>query len=243
MTEQGPPERIYTDAETDEPIVHPAGTFETHPTEPGRIGYTHEGASVTALEHEVKVKGIGDTDQTGAPAVLGGSEQDLSQEASSVEAELVDLSGDVFYKRSNGDIVKAKAMKAPEYSDKAYIVVYTIQGQTLSRPFEKGELEAMQVEIAKRLADGDTVISVKTDKEESDQSDSDNLITHVPGMPPYEGHLPSREVVTIPIEDYKGDLTRIKGHPSNPASQMMQAYSDHLRTGSDATANEEDSQK
>lgn len=149
-----PPQAI--DYFTQQPIVHPADSIETRPTQPGEPGYSPEGVAITALTGAVKEddKAIGETDRKGSPAVIGNPDQYVGTVSSPEAITQDDLTGDVLLARSNGDIVEAKAMRAPAGSEAAYIVMYTVQGQTMRRLFKEGELEAMQSDIADQLANG-----------------------------------------------------------------------------------------
>lgn len=71
------------------PVVHPAGTFETRPTEEDEIGYSERlGATAvsaaTATEHEGMQ--IGDSSRIGYPAVLS-SPYDLDVHGNAINAD------------------------------------------------------------------------------------------------------------------------------------------------------------
>lgn len=66
--------------------------------------------------------------------------------------EIDDLTGDVLIRRSDGSIVRGRAIKNNlADTDIAYVVIYEVEGETRQRLFRKGDLEAMQSDIAKQL--------------------------------------------------------------------------------------------
>jgi len=229
--DQGP---SFTDPLTGDPIIHPADAVETRTTMPGEVGYTPESVSVTGLAKDVnsRQKSIGDTDRVGGPAVIGSPDRTRGYETPRT-GEGIDLSGDVLYRRSNGDIVEAKAIKSQAASDVAYIVLYKVQGNTMKRIFKEGELEAMQSDIAERLERGEETITRTKERastvieNESTLPANEDIVSHVPGMSAFVDTTPQRD--TIPLEDFRGDPTRVIGHPSNPTNTIMQAYADSLR--------------
>jgi hypothetical protein len=62
-----------------------------------------------------------------------------------------------------------------------------------------------------------------------------NIIDSVPGIEPAPVDPPRRGVVVIPEGAFRGDPSKVIGHPSNPTNDMSEAYSRRLKEGAEQT--------